>query len=35
MTLPGAVMASVPTNLVFLLLRKQLLEALSIGAVKG
>ncbi|WP_129842356.1 carbohydrate ABC transporter permease [Streptomyces sp. RFCAC02] len=33
--LPGAVLASVPTVLVFLLLRKQLLEGLSTGAVKG
>ncbi|MGP3970245.1 hypothetical protein [Streptomyces sp. 6N223] len=32
---PGAVLASVPTILVFLLLRKQLLEGLSTGAVKG
>ncbi len=35
LVLPGAVMASVPTILVFLLLRKQLLEGLSTGAVKG
>jgi multiple sugar transport system permease protein len=35
MVLPGAVLASVPTILVFLLLRKQLLEGLSTGAVKG
>ena len=31
----GAVLASVPTILVFLLLRRQLLEGLSAGAVKG
>ncbi|RKN39766.1 carbohydrate ABC transporter permease [Streptomyces hoynatensis] len=35
LVLPGAVLASVPTILVFLLLRKQLLEGLSTGAVKG
>jgi multiple sugar transport system permease protein len=35
LVLPGAVLASVPTILVFLLLRKQLLEGLSAGAVKG
>ncbi|MGP4114369.1 carbohydrate ABC transporter permease [Streptomyces sp. 4N509B] len=35
LVLPGAVLASVPTVLVFLLLRKQLLEGLSAGAVKG
>jgi len=35
LVLAGAVLASVPTVLVFLLLRKQLLEGLSAGAVKG
>lgn len=35
LVLPGAVLASVPTIAVFLLLRKQLLEGLSAGAVKG
>lgn len=35
LVLPGAVLASVPMIIVFLLLRKQLLEGLSAGAVKG
>jgi multiple sugar transport system permease protein len=35
LVLPGAVLASVPTILVFILLRKQLLEGLVAGAVKG
>lgn len=35
LVLAGAVLASVPTVLVFLILRKQLLEGLSAGAVKG
>lgn len=35
LVLAGAVLASVPTILVFLLLRKQLLEGLAAGAVKG
>jgi multiple sugar transport system permease protein len=35
LVLAGAVLASVPTVLVFLLLRKQLLEGLAAGAVKG
>lgn len=35
LVLAGAVLASVPTIIVFLLLRKQLLEGLSAGAVKG
>jgi ABC-type glycerol-3-phosphate transport system permease component len=33
--LAGAVLASIPTILVFILLRKQLLEGLTAGAVKG
>ena len=35
LVLAGAVLASVPTILVFLLLRKQLLDGLTAGAVKG
>ncbi|MEP7762614.1 carbohydrate ABC transporter permease [Sanguibacter sp. 25GB23B1] len=35
LVLPGAVLASVPMLIVFLVLRKQLLEGLSAGAVKG
>ncbi|WP_432561064.1 carbohydrate ABC transporter permease [Kineococcus sp. SYSU DK003] len=35
LVLAGAVLATVPTILVFLLLRKQLLEGLAAGAVKG
>ncbi|MGW7694595.1 carbohydrate ABC transporter permease [Streptomyces asiaticus] len=35
LVLAGSVLATVPTVLVFLLLRKQLLEGLSAGAVKG
>ena len=35
LVLAGAVLASIPTILVFLLLRKQLLDGLSAGAVKG
>lgn len=35
LVLPGAVLASVPMIIVFLVLRKQLLEGLSAGAVKG
>jgi multiple sugar transport system permease protein len=35
LVLAGSVLASVPTILVFLLLRKQLLEGLATGAVKG
>ncbi|WP_062948300.1 carbohydrate ABC transporter permease [Brachybacterium sp. sponge] len=35
LVLPGAVLASIPTILVFILLRKQLLEGLVAGAVKG
>jgi ABC-type glycerol-3-phosphate transport system permease component len=35
LVLAGAVLASLPTLLVFLLLRKQLLEGLAAGAVKG
>ncbi|WP_226961979.1 MULTISPECIES: carbohydrate ABC transporter permease [Streptomyces] len=35
LVMAGAVLASVPTILVFLLLRRQLLEGLSTGAVKG
>jgi multiple sugar transport system permease protein len=35
LVLAGAVLASIPTILVFLLLRKQLLEGLAAGAVKG
>lgn len=35
LVLAGAVLASLPTILVFLLLRKQLLEGLAAGAVKG
>lgn len=35
LVLAGAVLASIPTILVFILLRKQLLEGLTAGAVKG
>jgi multiple sugar transport system permease protein len=35
LVLAGSVLASVPTILVFLILRKQLLEGLATGAVKG
>lgn len=35
LVLAGAVLASVPTILVFFLLRKQLLDGLTAGAVKG
>lgn len=35
LVIAGAVLASIPTILVFLLLRKQLLDGLSAGAVKG
>lgn len=35
LVLAGAVLASIPTILVFILLRKQLLEGLAAGAVKG
>jgi ABC-type glycerol-3-phosphate transport system permease component len=35
LVLAGAVLASIPTILVFILLRKQLLEGLVAGAVKG
>ncbi|GMA33361.1 hypothetical protein GCM10025875_33530 [Litorihabitans aurantiacus] len=35
LVMAGAVLASVPTILVFFLLRKQLLDGLSAGAVKG
>ncbi|MGY0063783.1 hypothetical protein ACWY4P_46160 [Streptomyces sp. LZ34] len=35
LVMPGSVLAVLPTAAVFVLLRKQLLDGLSTGAVKG